>query len=399
MTASHQQFGAADVQRLRWHVLTAFALFGLWWGGWGATVPAVQSSAGVNYGELGTALLFVAVGALLSMRFAGTLIDRFGSRVMPASIAVFGVVGVAPAVVSGVLGLSFALLAVGAASGAMDVAINTASAGYENTSRRPLMNLAHASFSLAVIAGGGVVGLLRSLGAGPLTVLGVLGGAQVIAAMWLFATAVQPSQPAARAGAAASWRWWSPPRTVAVLGVLTALAFMVENAWQSWSAVHLERSLSAAPGISALGPVVFGAAAASGRLTAHRLTARFTERVLIRAGAALAAVGTLVAAAAGVWWVVLAGIAAAGLGTASCAPLLLSLAGRGVDEQERGAVIGTVTTLAYLGFAASPAFVGLVARVTSLPVALGLIAIAAAALAAFAGFAHPAGTAPHVTRA
>ena len=373
----------------RHRVLVAFAAFGIWWGGWGAALPAVQTNAGVDDGQLGAALLFVAAGGLALMRLTGALLDRFGGVVLPIAAVALGGAGLAPVFAAGFPPLAASLLLIGAASGALDVAINALSARYENTTGRPLMNLAHAGFSVGVIVGAAATGVLRSTGAGPRVVLAVLGLILVLIAGWLSRSAGRAEVPAGTAGAPPPWRWWSPPRRLLVLGLLTALAYLVENAWQSWSAVHLERTLGAAPGIGASGPVLFGAAAAAGRLAGHRLTGRFTEQTLVRAGALVAATGTVVAALAPTVALALAGIALAGVGTAVCAPSLLGLAGRGVEPGRRGSVIGTVTTLAYLGFVLSPAIVGLLARVTSLPVALGSISVAALLLAVFATRASP----------
>ncbi|MGC1731202.1 MAG: hypothetical protein WA731_00815 [Pseudonocardiaceae bacterium] len=45
--------------------LGGFAAFGLFWGAWGAALPAVQVRSGSTDGELGAALLMIGLGALL----------------------------------------------------------------------------------------------------------------------------------------------------------------------------------------------------------------------------------------------------------------------------------------------------------------------------------------------
>jgi fucose permease len=177
------------------------------------------------------------------------------------------------------------------------------------------------------------------------------------------------------------------PRPLLVLGALAAVAYLVENAWQSWSAVYLETSLGAVAGIAALGPALFGASAATGRFGGHALAERVSERTLLASGAAIGSAGTLLAALADSVPVALAGIAVAGLGTSVCAPTLLGLAGRLVAPDQRGSAVSAVTTLAYTGFLIGPAAVGLVAGATSLSAALAGVAGAAALLAALARFA------------
>jgi len=372
-------------------VLVGFGAFGVWWGGWGAALPAVQANARVDDGQLGAALLFVGVGALASMRLTGALIDRFGRVLLPLSMLVFAVVGLTPAFALGGVQLAAALVVVGFASGAMDVGINTAGSDYESAAQRPVMNLAHGAFSIGVIFASTLVGAMRSTDVGLALILGSLGilVGSTAAAIHFFGRdeellegqdeSVRPSP-----------LWSAPSRRLVVLGVLAALAYLVENAWQSWSAIHLERTLSAAPALSALGPAAFGGAAALGRLGGHGLSDRISRRALVRAGASLGAVGTLIGAAAPTVQFALVGIVAAGLGTAVCAPSLFSLAGEGVDARERGAAMGAVTTFAYLGFIIGPAAVGLIARLISLPTALGIVSGAAVILALIANRARAA---------
>jgi len=44
--------------------LAAFFVLGVFWGGWAALVPAIQTAVGASKGELGLTLLFVAVGSV-----------------------------------------------------------------------------------------------------------------------------------------------------------------------------------------------------------------------------------------------------------------------------------------------------------------------------------------------
>jgi hypothetical protein len=154
----------------RARALMAFAGFGAFSGAWGAVLTAVQSHAKVGDGALGLALLCIGAGGLASVRPTGALVDRFGARVMPALLA-FAVTAVGPALATSGVALAPAMLLRGAASGAVDVCANSEATRAER-SGRPLLSLAHAMFSAAVVAASLAVGVLRSLGAGPLAVLG-----------------------------------------------------------------------------------------------------------------------------------------------------------------------------------------------------------------------------------
>jgi hypothetical protein len=376
------EVGLAAGGRVR--VLGGFGAFGAFWGSWGAALPAVQAHAGVDDGQLGVALLFIGAGALVSMRLAGTLVDRWGAAALPATMAAFGATAALPGLASSTVALCAALLVLGAASGAVDVAINAEGTRSETATGRPILSLAHGTFSACVVAGSLATGGLRSAGAGAELVLVLVGGVVV-------AIAVALSRAPAAGGAVAAQRasLRHLPRVLLVLGGLCALAFFVENAWQSWGAVHLESDLDASPALGALAPALFAGAAAASRLGGHALVGRFDEILLMRVGAAAGAVGTVGAAIAPVVVLALAGIVVAGAGVSICAPILFSLAGRSADEAVRGAAVSIVTTIAYLGFLVGPAAVGLLADATTLRTSLACAGAIALLLAALAGRARP----------
>jgi MFS family permease len=329
----------------------------------------VQRHAGADDGQLGVALLLVGLGALISMRAAGVLIDRLGPRVTPITVGLFGITAILPALADSPGRLYVFLLAVGAASGAMDVAINADAVREEVRTGRPLLNLAHAGFSLGVVAASLATGLLRSGGAGLGTVFGATGIVVLASAI-----AMRPSEPWERPPSEARPRFFERvPSWLLVIGALGAIAFWIEGAWQDWSAVHLERAFDATPGASALGPALFAGAMAVGRLTAHALARPGSERVVLVVGAALAGAGSVLAAVAPSAPLALLGIAVAGAGCSVCAPTLVSLAGNAAEPRERATVVGSLTTVMYLGFLVGPAAVGGLADATSLRASLGTV--------------------------
>jgi MFS transporter len=317
------------------------------------------------------------------MRATGGLIDRFGGTTTAITVAALGVTALLPGLANSPAQLALALLLLGAASGAMDVAINAEGVHEEEASGRPVLNLAHAAFSGTVVAASLLAGALRAAGAGAELVLAVAGAAVLAVAAALARSRATAARPRARAEAPKL----GAPAWLLLLGALCALAYWVENAWQSWSAVHLEHDLAAGAGVSALGPAAFASAAVLGRLAGQRLVETAPERALITAGAGVAAVGTAIAATASSVPVGLAGIVLAGLGTAVCAPTIISLAGAAVAPAERGTAVSTVTTIGYLGFLVGPAAVGGLAAVANLRVSLTAVAGIAVVLAVAAPFA------------
>jgi MFS family permease len=356
-----------------------FAVFGAFWGVWGASIPALRHQAGLTDGELGTALLFIGAGALPMMPLAGRAVDRWGRKVAASLLAVLGVTGVAVAAAARDFAtLSMGLALLGAASGGADVAINAAAGSAERATGRPVIARAHGVFSAAVVIASLGAGLLLSA-AVPLTLPFLLVTVTAgLAAAAILATPDPAALPAARRPRPALPMW-----PLLVAGGLGALAFAVENAHQSWSALYLSDVMSADPAVAAAGPAVFAAIVAITRFALSTLDVAHAKVVV--AGATTAAAGSAVVAAAMTVPVALAGLALAAAGTAVLFPTLLSAATAQVDESARGAATSVVSTVAYLGFLAGPAYVGGWAAATSLPGAMLAVAGLGCVLVLLAG--------------
>jgi len=315
------------------------------------------------------------------MLAAGRAVDRRPHRTTAVLLIVLGAAGVVAAVAGrGLLGLALALALLGAASGAADVAINTAAGAAQRAHGGPVITRAHASFSAAVVVASLLTGLARGADlpvAAPFAA--VLAAAVAVA---LRIVAIPEGPPAERRtrrlrGAAISLR------TLLAIGGLGALAFAVENAHQSWSALYLRDVVGAGPATAAVGPAIFAAVVAVSRFSTGAVSSARPIRV-IAAGAFLATAGTALVAVASTLAVALAGLAVAAAGTAVVFPtLLIILTGR-VPDHVRGWATSTVTAVAYLGFLAGPAYVGTWADATSLSTAMLAVAALAGVLALLA---------------
>jgi len=362
----------------------AFAAFGSFWGVWGASVPRVQHQAGVGDGQLGFALLFVAAGALPAMLLAGRALDRWGLTVAAVVLGALGGVGAGLALTAvSLASLCAGLAAVGAVSGAADVAINAVAGRAEKIAGRPVITRAHGTFSSLVVLASLATGLASAASlplAVPFTavaVLSLVAGASLLKALPAGVTA-QGHDRIGAADPAPFGRGRIVP--LLLIGVLGALAFASENAHQSWSAVFAHDELHSGVGLSAVAPAVFAGTVAITRFCIGGLKAPHARTVLL-AGASAAAAGAAVIAAAPTLFIAGLGLAAAAAGTAVLFPTLVGVVSRNVDESRRGRATSLVTTVSYLGFLVGPVYVGLWADAVGLRGAM--VAVAALAVGLF----------------
>jgi predicted MFS family arabinose efflux permease len=307
------------------------------------------------------------------MLVAGRLWRRFGWWLLPVGALLFAVTMLPPIFATTPLLLAVSTVLFGASSGFLDVSMNAAVSDVEAESGGRKMFAAHATYSLGVLISAVATGLAREAGFGPREVLVTV--ALVTAAIGV--GAVTSARAAAKSSAQQQPLVGGAPsaaRAILFLAALSALAFLVEDAIQNWSALHVERGLGASPALGGAAPGIYAGAMFLGRALGHPLGARLSERALLSGGAVLAAIGVAILAFAPSAGIALFGLALSGAGISTIAPALFARAGRLAGPAGRAAAIARVTSLGYSGFIFGPALVGFVAQVTDLRTAIALLA-------------------------
>src|ERR1700679_854682 len=116
---------------------------------WASRIPAIQERLGLGTGQLGIALLSMAIGALIAMSLAGAMSTRSGSRPVIVWNMIFSCLSLLlPAFAPNLLLLSLSVAALGLFLGSMDVAMNAHAIAVERAYGRSIMSSFHALFSI-----------------------------------------------------------------------------------------------------------------------------------------------------------------------------------------------------------------------------------------------------------
>jgi MFS family permease len=366
-------------------VTSLFLAHGFLFGTWVARIPAVQDELELGEGELGLALLFLTLGAVLAMPVAGWIVAREGSRATARqTVVAFAALLPALALAPSLVLLALALLFFGAAAGALDIAMNAHGVEVERRYGRPILSSFHAGWSFGGLAGAGVGALAAFVGVGLLAhfasvaVLVGAGGLLVSGAL-LPAGADRPESPP---------RLARPSRKLVVLALLAFCGLFAEGATADWSAVYLAGPLDAGAGLAALGFAAFSVAMAGFRLLGDTLTTRWGPVDLMRRGALLAGGGLAAALLIGHPAAALAGFACMGAGLAAVVPVAFRAAGS-LPGVPAGAGIAALTTVGYSAFLVGPPVIGFTAEVVGLSLALGIVVVLLGVLATLAAEARP----------
>jgi fucose permease len=381
----------SSAQRTAWFAIAAvFFVNGVTLASWISRIPTITERLDLSPGQVGTALMALAAGALVAFPLTGRLVDTRSSATTVTLFAIIVIlalpfVGVAPHL----LLLILALLALGFGNGGMDVSMNAQGIEVERFTGRGIINSLHGCYSLGAFVGAALGAAAAQLDVPPLPhFLGVsLFGLVILWRVhrWLIPDTKDPRQREPTPAFAL------PPRSLWLLGALALCASVSEGAMADWSGLYLHDVLGTSSGFAALGFAAFSVAMLVGRFSGDALVRRFGAPRLVRAGGVLAALGLGVALLLNQPGVMLLGFGAVGLGLSVVYPLVFSAAGHHPDLP-RGRAVAGVATVGYGGFLAGPPILGWLAELTSLRAIMGAVVLLSALVALLADAARSART-------
>jgi MFS family permease len=369
-------------------VSAAFLIHSTVSGTWAPRLPAIKESLGLSDGELGTALVGLAVGLVVGTRVAGAPIDRFGSRpFMRIGFPLLAAALLLPGIAGSGLTLFLALFALGIASGALDVAMNAQGIEVERTLAKPILSGLHGLWSVGLGVGAGVAALAAAADIEPLPHFAIVGALLALASV-VFLRGLLDADHQIRDEDDSDTARLSVPWTLplALLGVIAFCSFVGEGSASDWSAVYMTQELGSSQALGAIAFAAFAVTMATTRFVADSLRIRFGDVALVRTGSLVAAAGLGLAL-----WVhepaaAIAGFGLLGLGLAAVVPIAFSAAGA-LDRRATGRLVGRVATVGYVGSVAGPIAIGWLADATSLRTSLALVVLLAALIAAVSGSA------------
>ncbi|MFJ8740690.1 MFS transporter [Embleya sp. NPDC127516] len=360
--------------------------WGLFWGGWAALIPTLKDELALDDRQLGLALFAVPVAAVPAMLLTGPVARRLGPRTLPLVTAAFALGTLAVAGAGSRWTFSAALLVIGAASGAIEVALNATTAAREALTGERLFNKVQAATPLAMVLAAPAVGLALHLGASARAILVAIAVLVALSAVLAIDGRRWQEQEPDPAGTTRAGRAHGRLLTaLLVVGTVGAIVLLMENTVEQWGAIHLADDLGAGSFVAACGPAVYMAGLSAGRMLAQWRGERVDERTLVLVGGALGGLGLALAAAAWSTASTLAGFALAGVGLAPVVPTLLAATGRAVGPERRPQAISLVTTVSYAGFLSAPPLVGTLAGRLGLGTVLGIVALCGVMVVAGSG--------------
>jgi MFS family permease len=365
-------------------VSTFFAVLGFISAAWIARIPALTTKLDLDTAQLGTLLLFIAIGSILAFQFIGRLIERYGSDRTTFLFSIWFVIALVVLAISPVPAvLAFALFLYGCAFGATDVAMNAQGVTVEHMLRKPIMGSLHGFFSLGALLGGAISAIFAELGIGIETNLLAFSVVGLIAVIWANTGQIKDAPiPGSNEPRKKGLRFSLPPKVLWPLGVIAFCGAVGEGGMADWGALYVHDELGSSEGVAAFGFTVFSTTMLIGRFAGDKIVAVWGPANVVRVGAIVSAIGLAVGLILATTVSAIAGFAVMGIGLSFVFPVVYSAAGStpGIPS---GRGVAAVATIGYTGFLAGPPLLGFLARATSIQISMFVIVALIATIAFF----------------
>lgn len=379
---------AGAATRARVATTLFFLISGFGFATWASRIPTIQHRLGLNEAELGSVLLALPAGLMLTLPVTGLLLQRFSSRqIMLVGAVLFNVALALLGFAAHTWQLVVLLFCFGSSRNLLNISVNAQSVGVQALYPRSIIATFHGMWSVAGFAAAALGAWLLSSGVPTAYHFAGVGLGLTGLALAFFPGTLRlpPAQQAAgRSG------FVLPDKTMLRFGLMAFTAMACEGTMYDWSAIYFSKAAHAPPQLATVGYAVYMVAMTLGRFSGDHLINRFGTRPMLRTSGLLMASGLLLAALWPVPAVAGAGFALVGFGVSCVVPLVFGLAGRSATLSS-GSAIAAVSTVGYFGFLVVPPVVGFVAEAAGLRWAFALMATLGLALAGLVSVAPAAG--------
>ncbi len=350
-----------------------FFLCGLNFASWATRIPNFKNQLSLSDSALGTILLGLPIGSLVSLPLAGYLITRFQSK----SICLFSItfyIFILPAfsLVESSFGLFGILFMFGMAGDLLNIAMNTQVVCLENHLKTSIMSSFHAIFSLGLMLGAVFGGFFLTNNFSLLLHFCSIAGINLLM-IPLLSKKLMLDEFKSNKTIINKKPFFKIGKYLLTLSLIAFCGMLCEGAMADWITLYFTQknnqlyNLPITTGFS-----IFALAMVIGRLIGDSVTNKIGTKKLLIINGILISMGMCMILLFNLIAVNFAGCLVVGLGISTIVPVIYSRAGAAKNTAPSLA-LASVSTIAYVGFLIGPVIIGYLSNSFGLQIALSII--------------------------
>jgi len=353
-----------------------FFLCGINFASWATRIPDFKEKLQLNDSELGTILMGLPIGSLVSLPLAGWLITKYESKwiclvAVVMYIFILPILGYSP----NSFGLFLGLFLFGMAGDILNIAMNTQVVTLEKSMNKLIMSSFHALFSLGLMLGAFMGGIILNYQISSFHHLLIMGGVNLLS-IPLFWTNLLPDQFKKTHGnpEEKSKSFFDLGPHLFTLSFIAFCGMLCEGAMADWITLYFKESNFITTFSTTIGFTSFALSMVIGRSMGDFVTKLFSIKNILTLNGILISLGLSITLVTTNEYVMILGCLITGIGISTIIPIIYSEAGRSKNISPSVA-IASVSTIAYVGFLVGPVFIGYLSNYWGLNKALYLLVI------------------------
>ena len=356
--------------RLRLAVSLFYFGQGICFASWASRIPDLKTVLQLSDAQLGSVLLALPLGQMLTMPISGRLTAKYGSRRMltiGAPLYALALTNIGLAASGWQLALFLFLF--GVAGNLCNIALNTHGVSVEGFYGKAIMTSFHGYWSI-----GGFVGALVGI---PMLAF----QASPYVHFWLIAAVVL-------AHITINYKYllhtrnlitkkktsfFTKPQGVLIqLGIIGFCSMAAEGTMFDWSGVYFKDIVEAPSALVILGYASFMVTMAAGRFFGDKLINRYGRKKILQLSGLTLSSGMAISVAFPNIYAATIGFMLVGMGVSSIVPSVYSIAGNNTKVSP-GIALAMVSGVSYFGFLIAPPFIGYISAISNLRYSYAII--------------------------
>src|SRR5690606_23213447 len=370
ITTSAEDSLHASRTRIRIAVSLFYFCQGLAFSSWASRIPTLKENLQLTEAQLGTILLMLPVGQLVTMALSGKLVTKYGSaNVLRIVVIIYALILCSIGLATNALQLAAILFTFGVVGNMCNIAVNTQGVAAEKIFQKSIMSSFHGAWSIAGFTGA-LIGLLTmNIGIDTLQHFIIILFLIIVNTLFNHKHLVQgkPEQKEKRSF------FSRPEKSLMQLGIIGFFSMATEGAMFDWSGVYFKDIVGAPANLVIVGYASFMIMMATGRFVGDYVISRLGRKITLQISGILMFTGMMLSVLFPQFWLCTFAFMLVGIGVACNIPTVYSLAGQN-KRVPSGVALAMVSSVSYLGFLLGPPLIGYIAELFSLLYSYGVFA-------------------------
>ncbi|WP_400262138.1 MFS transporter [Sphingobacterium sp. SG20118] len=356
--------------RIRIAVSLFYFCQGLAFASWASRIPIIKERLALTEGQLGTILLMLPVGQLVTMALSGKLVTTYGSaKVLRIVAIIYAMILCLVGFARNAWELGAVLFFFGVIGNMCNIAVNTQGVAAEKIFRKSIMSSFHGAWSIAGFTGA-LIGLLTMNIA-----VDTIPHFMIIFVLILANTLINQRYliPGIATQAKKTSFFSKPESSLVQLGIIGFFSMATEGAMFDWSGVYFKEIVHAPEHLIIVGYASFMVMMALGRFIGDAVIVRLGRKRTLQISGILMFLGMMISVIFPYFYVCTLAFMMVGIGVACNVPTVYSMAGQN-KVIPSGVALAMVSSISFLGFLMGPPLIGYIAELTSLRYSYGVFA-------------------------